>query len=236
MHSMSVRRNKSLSVSFATMVLLGLLFVVGGIFSFQNVPPSQAEVKSSEVGFVSYSPRGAGGGAIVPASCELNEEHFPGQCGEPPPPPVNFTLSISRLGTGRGTVTSDPVGINCGSSCSAVYVDGTSVALTASASANSVFAGWSGDCSGVGVCNVDLIADRSVAATFDLFDYSLSNSGTSRVTKTSGNAFVQNTITKTLTTSGGTGPVTLSLTGVPVGTSYSISNAACSPTCTSVIT
>ena len=68
-----------------------------------------------------------------------------------------------------------------------------------------------------------------------LFNYSLSNSGTSNVTKTSGNAFTQNTITKALT-SGTTESVTLSLSGVPGGTSYSISNSACSPTCTSVIT
>ena len=68
-----------------------------------------------------------------------------------------------------------------------------------------------------------------------LFNYSLSNSGTSNVTKTSGNAFTQNTITKALT-SGTTESVTLSLSGVPGGISYSISNSACSPTCTSVIT
>src|SRR3989338_6921892 len=68
-----------------------------------------------------------------------------------------------------------------------------------------------------------------------LFNYSLSNSGISNVTKTSGNAFTQNTITKALT-SGTTESVTLSLSGVPGGTSYSISNSACSPTCSSVIT
>lgn len=67
------------------------------------------------------------------------------------------------------------------------------------------------------------------------FNYTLLNSGTSNVTKTSGNAFTQNTITKTLTSSM-TEPVTLSLSGVPGGTSYSISNSACSPTCFSVIT
>ena len=73
------------------------------------------------------------------------------------------------------------------------------------------------------------------ASSSPLFNYSLSNSGTSNVTKTSGNAFTQNTITKALT-SGTTESVTLSLSGVPGGTSYSISNSACSPTCTSVIT
>ncbi len=67
------------------------------------------------------------------------------------------------------------------------------------------------------------------------FNYSLSNSGTSFVTKTSGNAFTQNTITKSLT-AGGTQSVTLSLTGQPSGVTYSVASSACSPTCTSVIT
>jgi len=67
------------------------------------------------------------------------------------------------------------------------------------------------------------------------FNYSLSNSGTSFVTKASGNAFTQNTITKSLV-AGGTQSVTLSLTGTPSGVSYSISDSSCSPTCSAVIT
>lgn len=35
---------------------------------------------SSEVGFFSFSPRGAAGGAVVPASCEVPFEHSPGEC------------------------------------------------------------------------------------------------------------------------------------------------------------
>jgi len=56
-----------------------------------------------------------------------------------------------------------------------------------------------------------------------LFDYSLSNSGASEVIKTSGDAFTTNTITKTLT-SGTTESVTLSLSGVPGGVSYTITH------------
>ncbi len=67
------------------------------------------------------------------------------------------------------------------------------------------------------------------------FNYSLSNSGSSNVTKTSGNAYTQNTITKTLV-AGNTESVTLSLSGVPANTSYVISGSTCSPTCTSTIT
>lgn len=55
-----------------------------------------------------------------------------------------YALSISKAGTGTGTVTSAPAGISCGADCSESYIDGTWVTLTAAASASSVFAGWSG--------------------------------------------------------------------------------------------
>jgi hypothetical protein len=67
------------------------------------------------------------------------------------------------------------------------------------------------------------------------FNYSLSNDGNVSVTKGSSNVYVQDTITKTLL-AGATESVTLTLSGVPSGTSYAISNSTCSPTCTSTIT
>ncbi|MBI1974434.1 MAG: fibronectin type III domain-containing protein [Candidatus Zambryskibacteria bacterium] len=66
-------------------------------------------------------------------------------------------------------------------------------------------------------------------------NYNLSNSGTSNVAKVSGYAHTQNIITKTLV-SGDTQQVDLSLSGVPSGTTYTISNVACLPTCSSTIT
>ena len=53
-------------------------------------------------------------------------------------------LSVSRSGTGGGNVTSAPAGIDCGTTCSHTFSSGTSVTLTAAASAGSTFAGWSG--------------------------------------------------------------------------------------------
>ena len=67
------------------------------------------------------------------------------------------------------------------------------------------------------------------------FNYSLSSSGMTRVTKQSVDAYGQNTITKTLT-SGTPENVDITLTNVPAGVSYNVSNQGCSPTCQSTIT
>lgn len=74
-------------------------------------------------------------------------------------------LSISEAGTGSGTVTGG--GISCPGTCSASIAQGTTVSLTASATAGT-FTGWSGaGCTGTGTCKVTLNADTSVTATFD---------------------------------------------------------------------
>jgi hypothetical protein len=65
-----------------------------------------------------------------------------------------------------GTVTSNPTGINCGSSCSQQFAYGTVVTLTASAPAGWSFAGWSGDCSGTGPCTTTMDTDHTVVAHF----------------------------------------------------------------------
>jgi plastocyanin len=80
--------------------------------------------------------------------------------------PGTFGLTISRSGTGSGTVTSTPAGISCGSTCNASYTDGTSVTLTANPATGSTFSGWSGACSGTGSCTVTMSADQIVIADF----------------------------------------------------------------------
>lgn len=77
------------------------------------------------------------------------------------------TLSVATAGTGDGTVTSSPTGIDCGTDCSEAFDYGTSVTLTAQPDANSTFASWSGACSGAGACVVDMTAAAAVTATFD---------------------------------------------------------------------
>src|SRR2546427_1497511 len=91
-----------------------------------------------------------------------------------------FTLTVSKAGTGSGTVTSTPAVITCGTSCSASYASGTVVTLTATPAIGSAFTGWSGGgCTGTGSCSVTLTAATTVTATFTpAFTLAVSNAGT----------------------------------------------------------
>lgn len=76
-------------------------------------------------------------------------------------------LTVSKNGSGSGTITSSPPGIDCGPTCSAGFTIGSQVTLTATPASGSVFAGWSGGgCSGTGTCTVTMSADQTVTATF----------------------------------------------------------------------
>jgi hypothetical protein len=83
---------------------------------------------------------------------------------------LNFcsvTLTVNKAGTGTGTVTSDPAGINCGGDCTEVYDINTVVTLTPTPDGDSDFAGWSGDAD----CSdgqVTMDADKTCTATFNL--------------------------------------------------------------------
>jgi len=86
-----------------------------------------------------------------------------------PPLPGNFSLTVSKAGTGTGTVSG--TGFSCGADCTESYPENTSinVTLTAAASAGSSFTGWSGaGCTGAGACTVatTITSNLSVTATF----------------------------------------------------------------------
>jgi phospholipase C len=85
----------------------------------------------------------------------------------------NFQLTVQSTGTGKGTVASNPSGINCGTTCGTSFASGTAVTLTATPSTGSTFAGWSGACSGTGTCAVDLKASTSVSAAFNVIPVQL---------------------------------------------------------------
>lgn len=83
-----------------------------------------------------------------------------------------YTLSVRKLGTDSGTVTSSPTGINCGNDCSEIYPSGTSVTLTAKPDLGSTFAGWEGECvsplSDPTICVVTMNKEQLVTATFNI--------------------------------------------------------------------
>jgi hypothetical protein len=80
--------------------------------------------------------------------------------------PLSHQLIVSKTGSGTGTVTSSPSGINCGADCSENYTSGTMVALTAAPLAGSTFVGWSGGGMGAGSCMITMNSASTVTAVF----------------------------------------------------------------------
>lgn len=82
-----------------------------------------------------------------------------------------FTVTAMPNGNGTGSVTSNPAGIDCGTTCYASFDIGTQVTLTAAASAGATFVGWTGGgCTGAGSCTLTVTADTTVQPSFALND------------------------------------------------------------------
>lgn len=77
-------------------------------------------------------------------------------------------LTVSKAGSGHGSVTSSPAGIRCGARCSHGFATGRVVTLTAHPARGSGFTGWSGGCSGRRGCHVTMTTERAVTAHFAL--------------------------------------------------------------------
>jgi hypothetical protein len=89
----------------------------------------------------------------------------------------NYAVTVSE--TGSGTVTSSPSGIDCPTTCTAIFPAGTQVVLTATPMSGSSFTGWGGACTGTGTCILTMNSSQSVSATFTQnLSYSLSVSVT----------------------------------------------------------
>jgi len=81
-----------------------------------------------------------------------------------------YTLDVYKSGTGSGTITSQPAGINCGSTCAASFPNGASVTLTATPAVGSTFTKWfGGACSNQTspTCVVPMTAVKNTIAIFD---------------------------------------------------------------------
>lgn len=82
-------------------------------------------------------------------------------------------ITVALMGTGTGTVTSTPKGINCSNTsttgCTSTFPANTQVTLTESAGTN-FFGGWGGACTGTAGCSVVVTGAENVTATFNAGD------------------------------------------------------------------
>jgi hypothetical protein len=134
------------------------------------------------------------------------------------------TLIVTKSGTGSGTVTSSPAGINCGDDCSESYSKVQKVKLTAKADASSTFAGWSGGgCSGIKTCTVTV--DTAITVTAD-FALKIPDISVAQTPIEFGNIKVGKKVTKTLKImNNGTGELVISLSGLE-GADFSIQGSS----------
>ncbi len=89
------------------------------------------------------------------------------------PPPPNFTVTITPLGNGTGTVTEPTTGINCtitnntvSGACTATVAQGTQLTFTGTATGTSAFAGWLTPCSGTAPCQESVFFNQNVTPVF----------------------------------------------------------------------
>ncbi len=74
-----------------------------------------------------------------------------------------YMLQVNIIGSGKVTA----IGINCGTDCQEQYVENTLVTLNAIPDDNSIFTGWSGNCSGIiNTCQVTITESNNINANF----------------------------------------------------------------------
>ena len=83
-----------------------------------------------------------------------------------PAPGPSYQATVTAPAAGAGIVTSNPPGIECPPTCSAGFPPNTIIKLSATPSAGYLFGGWSGNCSGTGVCNLMMDSSESVTPIF----------------------------------------------------------------------
>jgi hypothetical protein len=78
-----------------------------------------------------------------------------------------YTVSVRKAGTGTGLVANTTGDIFCGKDCGSTFASGEPVTLIADPDQGSRFVGWSGGCSGTGLCVVTGNAPIAITATFE---------------------------------------------------------------------
>jgi hypothetical protein len=147
---------------------------VTALNSFDNTTPTLAPGATRVARWADGREGVAYKGRVAASSANLDDENTPwsGDWAKLITNAVHWlgrhTLSVTKTGTGAGTVSSAPTGIKCGTTCAGNFVYPATVTLTAAAAdANSKFTAWGGVCSGRAVtCAVPMDVAKSVSATF----------------------------------------------------------------------
>ncbi|TCT21397.1 InlB B-repeat-containing protein [Thiobaca trueperi] len=114
---------------------------------FEDASNQFSYAQSMEFGSDEYQ---VGNGGLWPA---FKRERADGKAVLPPT--ATYPLKVLKAGAGSGTVGG-----------AGTYAVGATVSPTAKAASGSVFAGWSGACSGKDLCTVKMNAAKTVTATF----------------------------------------------------------------------
>ncbi|HEY5951730.1 MAG TPA: hypothetical protein VIV40_39820 [Kofleriaceae bacterium] len=90
-------------------------------------------------------------------------------CSATPDADLTKPQPLTVVKTGDGTITSNPAGIDCGTTCMAEFPPLSSVTLTVAPAATSVFDGWTGDCTGsTSTCSLTMDGPKTANAKFAL--------------------------------------------------------------------
>lgn len=85
-------------------------------------------------------------------------------------PEFGYPVTVTTSGTGAGTVTSSPAGIECGTTCGASFPAGSTVTLSATPDSASGIGAWGGACEAAGSgsdCVLTVDGPASADARFD---------------------------------------------------------------------
>lgn len=113
---------------------------------YQGTCPNQVNnncvLDANELGDLNYI-------VCVEAFFSANPGTKHGECvDDPGDPPFGDPINVTKAGSGTGTVTSEPNGMNCGRVCNAVFPPGQQVTLHSNAdtASGSVLSSWTGPC------------------------------------------------------------------------------------------
>jgi hypothetical protein len=159
----------SLTVPIATFTATDNVGVTGYIVTATSTRPSATGVGWTTSAPVSYTFTSAGTYTLYAWAKDAAENVSTYLSATVTVAPVSSLpiLTLTKSGTGSGTITSSPSGIDCGATCSASFTSGTPVTLTAIPGTNSALTSWSGcDSVRMNMCTLTLSANRQVTTTF----------------------------------------------------------------------